>query len=92
MLTARAAEDDKVRVLRSALMTTSLPFSPKGLVAQNQGAAATCGARCAEEPLEVAGLRLDPSSHRVSGNGVELKVGRQNFACCASSLARDPSA
>lgn len=32
-----------------------------------------------EEPVEIAGLRLDPASHRVSGNGQALELGPTEF-------------
>ena len=51
------------------------------------------GYRCqldiiAEEPLEVAGLRLEPASHRVTGDGLELKVGPTEFRLLRFFMAR----
>ena len=41
-----------------------------------------------DEPIEVAGLRLDPAAHRVSGNGAELKVGPTEFRLLRFLMSR----
>ena len=41
-----------------------------------------------EAPIEVAGLRLEPAAHRVSGNGAELKVGPTEFRLLRFLMSR----
>src|SRR5690349_11900245 len=66
MLTARAAEDDKVLGLESGADDyLTKPFSARELVARIQ-ALLRRAAGVDGEALAVGGLKLDPSSHRVS--------------------------
>ncbi len=80
MLTARGEEEDRVRGLEvGADDYVTKPFSPRELVARMKAVLRRTTPEAGEEVLEVAGLRLDPVSHRVSGNGQPLKIGPTEY-------------
>jgi two-component system, OmpR family, phosphate regulon response regulator PhoB len=79
MLTARAAEDDKVLGLESGADDyLTKPFSARELVARIQ-ALLRRAAGAEGEALAVGGLRLDPASHRVSAEGGEVTLGPTEY-------------
>ena len=81
MVTARCGEPDKIMALEAGAddyMTK--PFSPREMVARvhcllrrSQQAGA------AEAPVQLAGLRLDPCTQRVTAGSRELSLGRVEF-------------
>lgn len=79
MLTARAAEDDKVFGLESGVDDyLTKPFSARELVARIQALLRrTAGAEAGI--LSTGILRLDPGSHRVSADGAEVVLGPTEF-------------
>lgn len=80
MLTARGEEDDKVRGLESGADDyISKPFSTRELVARIKAVLRRVAPHKGEELLELAGLRLDPVSHRVSIHGQLLELGPTEF-------------
>ena len=84
MLTARAAEDDKVLGLESGADDyLTKPFSARELVARIQ-ALLRRAAGADGDSLAVGGLRLDPASHRVSVENAEPSD-PPNTACSSSS-------
>jgi len=79
-LTARADEPDKVAGLESGADDyITKPFSTKELVARIRAVLRRRKPQHGDAPVEIAGLRLDPIAHRVSGNGEVLSFGPTEF-------------
>src|SRR4051812_25198029 len=55
------------------------PFSPRELVARIKAVLRRRTPALSEEPVEASGLRLDPSAHRVVGDGTQLEMGPTEF-------------
>jgi two-component system, OmpR family, phosphate regulon response regulator PhoB len=80
MLTARGEEVDKVRGLEvGADDYVTKPFSPRELNARIKAVLRRRAPQMTDDPIEVNGLRLDPMTHRVSGNGATLDLGPTEF-------------
>jgi two-component system, OmpR family, phosphate regulon response regulator PhoB len=80
MLTARGEERDRVAGLETGADDYIVkPFSPRELAARIRAVLRRRAPRLAEGAVEVDGLRLDPVSHRVSGNGEPLELGPTEF-------------
>lgn len=80
MLTARTEENDKIRGLEvGADDYVTKPFSPRELIARIQAVLRRFEPQSTEDVLSVGNLELDPSSHRVQYNGMELKLGPTEY-------------
>jgi len=80
MLTARGEERDKVLGLDTGADDyLTKPFSPRELVSRIKAVLRRRAPQMTDEPVEINGLRLDPSSHRVSGGGRALELGPTEF-------------
>jgi two-component system phosphate regulon response regulator PhoB len=80
LLTARAEEPDKVAGLEAGADDyITKPFSTKELVARIRAVLRRRKPQHGDEPVEIAGLRLDPGAHRVTGNGEPLAFGPTEF-------------
>ena len=79
-LTARAEEPDKVAGLEAGADDyITKPFSTKELVARIRALLRRRAPQHGDAPVEVAGLRLDPLAHRVTGHGRALTLGPTEF-------------
>lgn len=80
MLTARTEERDKVLGLDTGADDyITKPFSPRELMARIKAVLRRRAPQMTEDPVEVGGLKLDPVSHRVYGNGTPLDLGPTEF-------------
>ncbi len=79
-LTARADEADKLAGLESGADDyITKPFSTKELVARIRAVLRRRKPQHGDDPVDVAGLMLDPAAHRVTGNGQPLALGPTEF-------------
>jgi two-component system phosphate regulon response regulator PhoB len=79
-LTARADEPDKLAGLEAGADDyITKPFSTKELVARIRAVLRRKKPQHGDMPVEIAGLRLDPAAHRVTGNGQVLVFGPTEF-------------
>jgi two-component system phosphate regulon response regulator PhoB len=80
MLTARADETDKVAGLDAGADDyLAKPFSTNELMARIRAVLRRKAPEALDAAVEVGGLRLDPSTRRVSRGDVELKLGPTEF-------------
>ena len=80
MLTAREAEDDRVRGLDTGADDyVTKPFSPRELLARVAAVLRRMRPALAGEALEVGDLRLDPVAHRVERKGQPIQLGPTEF-------------
>lgn len=80
MLTARGEEHDKVAGLEAGADDyLTKPFSPRELLARIKAVLRRRAPQMTEDSVEVEGLRVDPATHRVSGNGQALDLGPTEF-------------
>lgn len=80
LLTARAGEPDKLSGLEGGADDYMVkPFSPKELVARIKAVLRRRAPQATDDAVEIAGLRLDPVSRRVTGNGQAVPLGPTEF-------------
>lgn len=80
MLTARADESDKVAGLDAGADDyLAKPFSTNELMARIRAVLRRKAPEALDSAVELGGLRLDPSTRRVSRGDIELKLGPTEF-------------
>ena len=80
MLTARAEEADTLQGFEAGVDDyLSKPFSPRELLARIKALLRRSAPDATDEPVEIAGLRLEPVTQRVSGNGEAIRLGPTEF-------------
>lgn len=80
MLTARSAEADKLGGFEAGADDyVTKPFSPRELLARVRAMLRRRAPEASDEPVEVAGLRLEPATFRVLAAGRPVKMGPTEF-------------
>ena len=80
MLTARCEEQDRLHAFEVGIDDyVSKPFSVRELLARIRAVLRRSAGADDDAAIEVEGLRLDPTSYRVSSRGRPLKVGPTEF-------------
>ena len=80
MLTAREAEDDRIRGLETGADDyVTKPFSPRELLARVAAVMRRIRPALAGEAIEVGDLRLDPVAHKVQRRGEPLQLGPTEY-------------
>ena len=80
MLTAKSEEADKLMGLETGADDyVTKPFSPKELVARIKAVLRRRSPQLTEDIVETNGLRLDPTTHRITVNDTPIQMGPSEF-------------
>ena len=80
MLTAKSEEDNIIKGFASGADDyLTKPFSPRELVARIKAVLRRKAPELIEEPIEINGLHLDPTNHRVRSNNNSIRIGPTEF-------------
>ncbi|HEY0061058.1 MAG TPA: winged helix-turn-helix domain-containing protein [Telluria sp.] len=80
VVSARSSEHDKIMALESGADDyITKPFGPREMVARVHALLRRRAPHAASDPVQVAGLRLDPGTHRVTAGARQLVLGRVEF-------------
>jgi two-component system, OmpR family, phosphate regulon response regulator PhoB len=80
LLTARGEEADKIAGLEAGADDyVTKPFSPRELLARIKAVLRRRAPELTDDMVQLGGLKLDPASHRVTGNGERIELGPTEF-------------
>lgn len=80
MVSARSGEHDKIMALESGTDDyITKPFGPREMIARIHALLRRRAPQTAADTVQMAGLRLDPSTHRVTAGNRQLVLGRVEF-------------
>ena len=80
MVSARSSEHDKIMALESGADDyITKPFGPREMIARIHALLRRRAPHAAADTVQMAGLRLDPSTHRVTAGTLQVALGRVEF-------------